>query len=126
MPNSAVFVRFVIVGLIGFLVDSSGTLSLIALGMSPFLARPPAILAAMTATWLLNRQFTFQVKERRSASEAIRYAAVAIAAALLNYGAYSLFILWGLPPFPAVALATGIQVGFSFVGYRRFAFRAAD
>ncbi len=69
---SVSFLKFLTVGGLGFLIDAGLTLGLIHLGLSPLLARPPAILAAMVFTWLANRQHTFQVEKERSWSEALR------------------------------------------------------
>lgn len=114
--------RFLLVGSIGFLVDSGLTLGLIALGFSPLLARPPAILVAMVFTWLANRHVTFAVGNKRSVSEAARYSVVALLAAMANYLIYSALIALALPPLPAIVIATGIAAVFSYYGYKNFAF----
>jgi len=116
------FFRFLLVGGIGFLIDSGVTLGLIALGLSPWLARPPAILLAMAFTWLANRHVTFAVGNKRSVSEAARYSAVALLAALANYLIYSALIALALPPLPAIVIATIIVALFSYFGYKSFAF----
>ena len=115
--------RFLLVGGIGFAIDLGCTMLLIRAGLSPFLARPPAIVAAMAFTWLANRAFTFNVQQEKSAAEALRYALVALAASLLNYAIYSSLIWMACPAPLAIAAASVIQAGASFVGYRKFAFR---
>jgi putative flippase GtrA len=119
------FPRFLIVGTLGFLVDAGGTYLLIGLGLHALAARPPATALAILATWLANRRFTFRVDEQRTWGELLRYAAVALATAAFNVGAYSVFVLWGWLPLLAIVVASVLQMGLSFVGYRYFAFGRA-
>lgn len=54
------FLRFCIVGVLGFFVDTAGTLGAGAIfGLSPPAARVIGFLLAASATWLLHRSFTF-------------------------------------------------------------------
>src|SRR5690606_13675638 len=54
--------RFGLVGLLGFALDTGLTVALErGASLPPFAARPPAIVAAMLATWWLNRGFSFRV-----------------------------------------------------------------
>lgn len=117
------FLRFLIIGGAGFLVDAGLTMLLIKLAIDPLLARVPAIGAAIIFTWLANRSFTFQIRTRRSVPEAIRYVSVALSAAAVNYALYFLLIMAGLHPLVAISAATALQTGFSFFAYRHFAFR---
>jgi putative flippase GtrA len=116
------FPRFLIVGALGFAVDAGGTYMLIFLGMHPLAARPPATALAILATWLANRRFTFRVERQRSWGELLRYAAVAMATATFNVGVYSVCVLWGWLPLLAILVASMLQMGLSFMGYRYFAF----
>ncbi len=116
------FLKFLVVGGLGFVVDAGITMGLIRLGISPLVARPPAILAAMVFTWLANRQVTFAVRHRKTLGEVIRYSGVAIVAALLNYVIYSGLISLTVTPFVAIVIATALVAVFSFFGYKRFAF----
>ena len=115
--------RFLVVGGFGFIVDLGFTTLLIGLGVSPFYARPPAIAVATVVTWLANRSFTFQVKEEKSSGEALRYATTALAAAAVNYAIYSFLVWQDCHPTLAIAIASVLQAGASYVGYRKFAFR---
>lgn len=115
--------RFIAVGGLGFLIDLGCTSLLVWSGVSPYLARPPAIAVATLFTWLANRAFTFEVKAERSIGEAVRYATTALAAACTNYAVYSLLVWQDCPPLFAVAIASVIQAGASYIGYRKFAFR---
>lgn len=117
------FVRFVVVGVLGFVVDGGGTALLVYLGVHPLLARIPALLAAIVVTWLLNRSLTFKVDKPKSRVELLRYAAVALSSALMNFLLYGGLVLAGLQPFFAVAVATVVLLLYSFLAYRRLVFR---
>jgi putative flippase GtrA len=119
------FPRFLIVGTLGFLVDAGVTYLLIFLGVHPLTARPPGTALAILTTWLANRRFTFRVARQRNWGELLRYIAVALATAAFNVGAYSVFVLWGLLPLLAIVVASALQMGLSFAGYRYFAFGSA-
>ena len=117
------FVRFLLVGGSGFVIDAGITWLLLASGAAAWLARIPAILAAMAFTWLANRHFTYALTTARSASEATRYFLMAAFMAGLNYAVYLLLVQAGLAAVPAVALATGLQAGLSFFAYRDIVFK---
>lgn len=116
------FLRFLLVGGFGFLVDTGLTTGLIAFGWSPETARIPAIGCSMLCTWLANRMFTFRVAHRGSIGELSRYLAVALVAAGFNYLIYWFLLRQSMPPLPAIVVATAIQAGFSFLGYRQLVF----
>jgi putative flippase GtrA len=86
-------------------------------------ARQPAIAAAALFTWLANRRATFAIRQRASVGELARYAAVASSAAVLNYGLYAGLIALYAPPLLSIVLATAVVAVFSYLGYKRLAFR---
>jgi putative flippase GtrA len=117
---------FVLAGGTGFAIDAGITHLLITLTpANPFVARVPAILLAMAATWFLNRTFTFGRSSSSVIAEGFRYWAVGITAALVNYGVYSALIyrLPDLQPVAAIVLASLAAMAYSFFGYSRFVFR---
>jgi putative flippase GtrA len=117
------FLRFLLVGGTGFIIDASLTYGLIRLGMGEEWARIPALAIAITFTWLANRRFTYAVRVARSRREAARYFVTASTMALANYAAYALFLRFSVHPLIAVTFATALQVVVSFYAYRIFAFR---
>ena len=121
----APLLRFVLVGSLGFAVDAGLTLLLIRAGLQPWLARAPAIVAAMACTWLANRRFTYQASQSRPLVEASRYAAVALVMAGANYLLFIALVALGTPPLAAVAVVTGCQTLISFWAYKRFVFGGA-
>ncbi len=120
------FHRFLLVGGVGFVIDAGLTRLLIALGLAPWLARVPAILAAMTFTWLANRRFTYEVKTARSGNEALRYALVGTTMTLVNYCIYLMMINRGVPPLAAITFATACQSVISFLAYRHLVFMDSE
>jgi putative flippase GtrA len=117
------FVRFLLVGSLGFVIDAGLTYLLVQVGIAPWLARFPAIGLAMAFTWLANRNFTYRVRAARSAEEAMRYALVAASTASINYLIYLALVSNGAPPVAAVTVATLFQTVISYYCYRRFVFR---
>jgi putative flippase GtrA len=124
------FVRFSLVGFIGFVVDTS-TLSrcLWALQLGHYEGRLVSYLAAATSTWLLNRRFTFAdaVPDRASVQWS-RFLAVNAIGGAANYGTYAgLIATSDLVVAQAVlGVAAGSFAGliFNFTGSRLLVFRA--
>jgi putative flippase GtrA len=117
---------FVVAGGSGFLVDAVLTHLLITvIGLSPFAARVPAIMAAMAWTWFINRNRTFGRSRHSLAAEGFRYWAVGVTSALLNYAVYSLLLYRApfLQPVVAIVFASLAAMLYSFFGYSRFVFR---
>lgn len=116
---------FGLAGGIGFAVDAGVLFLLLRVTpLGPFSARIIAIALAMTATWLINRSFTFGPSGRSLADEGSRYGAVGLATALFNYAIYSglLLALPGLSPFAALVIASGAAMTASYLGYSRLVF----
>lgn len=117
---------FGVAGGTGFLVDAGILMLLLHFtSMGPFGARAISIPVAMTATWILNRTFTFDRSGRSLAVEGFRYGSIGVTSALLNYALYSALLISTPILLPAVALilASAAATGFSFFGYSRFVFR---
>lgn len=119
----ALLLRFLLVGGSGFLIDASITYLLNSFGAKPWLARIPAIVLAMTYTFVANRKFTYNVDTLDTTSEFIRYITVASVMALLNYLIYLVMVSKGVLPVVAVTFATAFNTGLSFHLYRIFVFR---
>jgi putative flippase GtrA len=123
------FLRFLIAGTVGFIVDA-GVLHLLLwfTPVGPFIGRAVSIPSALLATWLLNRNFTFGRSDRSLASEWFRYGSVGLTSALLNYALFSALLVAepSLRPIIAVILASAAATGFSFFGYSRFVFRPGN
>jgi putative flippase GtrA len=120
--------RFGAIGSVGFLIDA-GVLTWLVTerGWDLYESRMLSFALAVSATWYLNRRFTFtnRVSIDR-AGEYGRYVAVQVTGALLNLAVYVTIVATtpSLAAYPAVPLAVGSGVAMivNFVGARRFAF----
>src|SRR6185369_10215586 len=85
------FLRFFIVGGLGFLVDASVLMGLTrGAGLDPYSARVVSFLAAASTTWYLNRIFTFRSDQHHHpvAKQWAIFLLVSVGGALINYGIY--------------------------------------
>lgn len=125
----AQFLRFCIVGTIGFAVDGGLTLLLSQLaGIDPLPARLAAFLVAASVTWLLNRSYTF--KAGGGGSSWLPYVLCTALGAFINLGIYSAWLAWAGQGWPqvlaGVALGSVAALGFNFLVSRHVVFRAAS
>jgi len=85
---------FAVAGVIGLLVDIA-VLYAVREALGPFYGRAVSFLAAVIATWLVNRSFTF--RGRRSGlsrkGEFTAYFTLMLAGGVVNYAAYSFLVL---------------------------------
>jgi len=125
-------VRFAAVGVVGFFVDAGVlTLSIPLLGLNIYSARVLSFVTAVTATWAMNRAFTF--KERASPSmvkEWARFCAANSVGGLVNLGTYVLLVntVTVAHDLPAVGVAAGSLAGLlvNFTLSRVFVFHGKD
>lgn len=104
--------RFAVVGAIGFVVDAGALYLMLYLGLGPYLGRVVSFLAAATATWALNRRFTFKhlVGKRASLQEWLRYLLLMGLGFCANYGVY-LLVLTALGNAGKLAPLIGVAAG---------------
>jgi putative flippase GtrA len=116
--------RFVIVGSTGLAVDIVLFTVLFSFGVHPLVAGLVALVVATFVTWRLNRRFTFDRSGRGQREEAMRYAAVTLAAQSTSYGVFALFVSTACADLPQVAIIIGAAAGavVSYNGHRLFAF----
>jgi len=127
---SATFVRFGVIGAIGFLVDATVlTVLSAALGVDVFLSRFFSISAAVTITWLLNRKHVFG-SDRTGTDKALEYGqylTVQIIGALINLGLFALLVIRfpALREIPVVplALAASVALVFNYLSARYWVYR---
>jgi putative flippase GtrA len=123
----AQFIRFGVTGVIGFAVDVGVLYAALALGCGPWAGRVLSFLAAVVATWRINRRYTFTPSGSQW-SEWWRYLGAMTGGALLNLGAYTL-TMWLLPPapwLPALGVAVGSLAGMllNFLSAKFFVFKS--
>jgi putative flippase GtrA len=118
--------RFIVVGTVGFAIDGGLLYLLVRSGVDPYLARAFSFPPAVTATWYLNRVWTFAAREGAARRQYARYLAVQLVGALSNYGVYAAILSLGHRSAEGAlaALAAGSIAGLviNFVGARALVF----
>lgn len=126
--DSTVF-RFVVVGVIGFTIDSSVMLLLMQYGISPFIARIPSFTAAVFVTWLLNRIYSFKSATviTNIQSEGAAYFVIQTLGAGVNYLTFAAVLLMPVStlnnPLIALLIAAAAGMVFNFFGLKKIVFR---
>ncbi len=123
------FLRFGVVGTVGFLVDTGVLYGALALGAGLYLGRAISYVTAATTTWALNRAWTF--RGRGSDAPIHRqwalFVVVNLAGFTLNYGTYALMVatMPVVAAYPILGVAAGSIVGMfaNFAVSRRLVFR---
>jgi len=121
--------RFAQVGVAGFLVDWLCLSCFLWLGTGFFIGRALSYLCAATATWAMNRVWTFASTDRSPLRQWARFLAANAVGGGINYGVSAVLAL-GLPAliatFPVIAVACGSLSGMivNFALSRRFVFGA--
>ena len=116
--------RFLGVGAAGLATDFCLFVILIGYQPRPLLMRLVSLAGATLVTWRLNRALTFDRSGRKQHDEAMRYAAVTVAAQGTSYAVFAALVLSVLGALPQVALVIGAAAGavVSYNGHRLFAF----
>lgn len=118
---------FVLGGCLALATDAAILQALHAgLGLTPFLARFPAIACAMVVSWLVNRTVTFAVPEPPSLREFAKFAAVSWFAQAINYTAFAIILLAlpGIAPLAALVAASLVAMFAAYVGFCFGVFRS--
>jgi putative flippase GtrA len=125
------FLRFGVVGTIGFMVDTAVLYGALALGLGLYGGRAISYLVAATTTWALNRAWTFR---GQGDAPAFRQWAVFVLVNLVgfacNYGTYAALVatVTFVAQHPVLGVAAGSLAGLSgnFLLSRRFVFGGAE
>lgn len=122
--------RFGVIGIVGFLVDAGVLTWLVRVNAwGLYESRALSFTLAVTATWYLNRRFTFAARaDANRTREYRRYFAVQTLGAFVNLSVY-VAIVAAIPAvgaWPVLPLAVGSAVAmvFNFLAARHFAFSA--
>lgn len=120
-------IRFLAVGGLGLITDLAVFTLIIADTPHLLAARIVSLTVATLLTWRLNRALTFDHSGRPPAEEAMRYAAVAVAAQAVSYAAFAGLVVSALAATPQLAVLIGAMAGalVSYGGQAAFAFRPA-
>lgn len=122
------FLRFCVVGGIGFVTDA-GILAALIRGVNagPMIARAISLPAAIMVTFMINRHWSFRDRARRPWLAALgRYCAVQSFGLICNLLVYAGAVLLIPPPFndPVLCLtiASAVALAVNYSGLRRFVF----
>ena len=125
--TGAQFFRFAQVGVAGFLVDWSCLTLFLGLGTGFFIGRGLSYLCAATATWVLNRLWTFRSGNKAILREWAKFLMANAVGGAVNYGV-SVFMAVEAPNFignyPVAAVAAGSLSGMviNFALSKKFVF----
>lgn len=129
MTSQSQFLRFALVGVVGFVVDAGVLQALVTLaGWGPITARLVAVPTAVFATWMLNRTVTFPESHGGPALRSLlRYAAVSAAGAGVNFLVYTVLVfasasMAAMPILP-LAIASIVALVVNYLGSKHYAFR---
>ena len=123
------FMRFGMVGTIGFVVDTAVLYAGLALGLGLYGGRAISYLAAATTTWALNRLWTFRGRGDGPVHQQwALFLVVNLVGFAMNYGTYAALIAFVpmVAAHPVLGVAAGAIAGMfgNFVLSRRLVFRA--
>ncbi len=124
-------IKFSLVGIVGFMIDSGVLMLLVAAGLDPFSGRLCSFLVAASSTWYCNRRFTF--RDRRSTARTrqwLSFLAANSLGAIVNYGTFALLVLFHstVARHPVLGVAAGSIMGLAcnFTLSRTVVFRANE
>jgi len=124
------FLRFGVVGTLGFLVDYAVLSAAVALGSGPYAGRVLSYLVAASVVYALNRAWTFRDRGRGAAvgRQWGLYLALNLSGFAVNYGTYAAITAW--TELGAQHLVLGVAAGsiagmfVNFALNRQLVFRA--
>ena len=124
------FLRFGVVGTIGFVVDTAVLYAGLVLGLGLYSGRAVSYLAAATTTWALNRAWTFRGQgEGPALRQWLVFVAVNLVGFACNYGTYAALVggVAFVAQHPVLGVAAGSLAGMTgnFLLSRRFVFGGA-
>lgn len=125
------FLRFGVVGIIGFLVDTAVLYAGLALGLGLYGGRALSYLAAASATFALNRAWTFRGQgEGRVARQWALFVVLNLVGFAFNYGTYAALVasVALVAQHPVIGVAAGSLAGMmgNFLLSRRYVFGGAS
>ena len=123
------FLRFGVVGTVGFVVDTAVLYAGLALGLGLYGGRAVSYLVAATTTWALNRLWTFRGRGNGPVHRQwALFLVVNLIGFAMNYGTYAALIAFVpmVAAHPVLGVAAGAIAGMfgNFVLSRQLVFRA--
>ena len=101
---------FSVVGVLGFLVDAGVLYVALAWGLGLYGGRAVSYMSAVSATWLLNRRYTFEQKSGdNKLHQWARFVVSQLSGATINLGVYAALV--HMSPLVAHAPVIGVAAG---------------
>jgi putative flippase GtrA len=122
------FIAFGMVGVVGFVVDAGVLQGALIVGLGLYAGRIVSYLTAASATWILNRRYTFRGSSGGSAiSEWARFVFSQLSGATVNLSVYGLLVYFSafVAKTPVIGVALGSIAGMliNFIAARAYAFK---
>ena len=122
------FLRFGVVGVLGFAVDTLVVALPRLVHGNLYLAQGIAYLVAATFTWWFNRRFTFKVTTSPTIREWVAYLITNLSGGIANYVVFIIATRWSsfIYTHPVIAIGMGSLCGmvFNFIFSSLFVFTA--
>lgn len=121
--------RFAVVGVIGTMVDIAILYLCLAIGLGLYVGRLVSFIAAVTATWIINRSWTFANRhsQKKLWQEWLHYMSLMVIGGVFNYVSYVVAInyLLTVREYPVLGVMIGSVVGMfaNFISARFFIFK---
>lgn len=120
------FISFSIVGTAGFFVDAGVLLMMIKIGLGKYIGRAVSFACAVTATWYLNRRYTFKSRNPEKIKELLKFVIYNGAGGIINYSSYSILIfkfeMFSKSPISAVAIGSLMGLSWNFIFSKKSVF----
>jgi putative flippase GtrA len=125
------FLRFGVVGTVGFVVDTAVLYAGLAAGLGLYGGRAVSYLVAATTTWALNRAWTFRGQgEGPAMRQWALFVVLNLVGFAFNYGTYAALVasVTLVAQHPVIGVAAGSLAGMmgNFLLSRRFVFGGAN
>jgi putative flippase GtrA len=109
--------RFVVVGVLAFVLDAALVFAMVHLGLDKYLSRALSLFLVVLFTYVLNRQSTFAAEGWPSVKEVAAYIAASLIGILINYVVFVGASWLKLPLLLAMAAGTLVASTFNFLAY---------
>ncbi|MCY9017006.1 GtrA family protein [Priestia megaterium] len=117
------FIKFALVGVVNTLIDFVVYALLTTIGVNYILAQWISYSAGILNSYVMNRKWTFERKEKSSKREVILFVIVnLITLSLTSFLLTVLYNKWGIPLLISKLLITIASVGINFIGTELFVF----
>ncbi|KWU60197.1 MULTISPECIES: GtrA family protein [Priestia] len=117
------FIKFALVGVVNTLIDFVVYALLTTIGVNYILAQWISYSAGILNSYVMNRKWTFERKEKSSKREVISFVIVnLITLSLTSFLLTVLYNKWGISLLISKLLITIASVGINFIGTKLFVF----